>query len=125
MATHMSLQIRHEFQDLSKLGAALGFPVARIWRSGDQCRSPSGDLLEGCHEQSYLALKIRPLSRSIPEAIELIQIAFAQVSVDLLPILNDPILRKILYCTIESGGEELRLPEIKVLFDLGIELGFD
>ncbi|GKS93400.1 hypothetical protein AVAK2825_02715 [Acidovorax sp. SUPP2825] len=125
MTTHMSLQMRHEFQDLSKLGEALEFPVARLWKSGDKCRSPNGDLLGGCYEESYLALKIKPPSKSIPEAIELIRIAFAKVPVELLPIINDPTLRKILYCTIESGAEELRLPEIKVLFDLGIELGFD
>jgi len=60
---------------------------------------------------------------TIEGAIEVIQQALASSA--LHHQLLAPGIRKILYCTLDSGGEVLGLTALKALADLGIELEID
>jgi hypothetical protein len=125
MTTHISLQLRHVSRDLEELAASLALPVSRIWVAGTARRSPRGDALAGQHQDSYVALKIVLSSGTIVGAIEVVRQAFSNVSNDLRSTLADPALRKVLYWTLETGGEEIDLTALKTLIDLGVELGLD
>ncbi|WCM92982.1 hypothetical protein M5C99_22055 [Acidovorax sp. NCPPB 2350] len=122
MSAHISLQIRHAFQDLERLAVGLEFPIARLWVAGTDRKSPRGDPLIGTYQESYLAMKINPPEGTIAEAIGMVHRAFLSAPADLLPVLADPDLRKSLYCTLDSEGERLDLNSLSILVELGIEL---
>ena len=66
----VSLYIEHPTEDLSSLSEKLGFPIFRIWLSGDQRKTPRGDLLEGKYTCSYSCIRLNDEDRDIIDLIE-------------------------------------------------------
>lgn len=121
MTSKTSLRLKHPTLDLRAIANALNFPIARIWASGTNRRTPQGDLLEGVYEESYVALRIIGLEPSISGAIAAIDAAFRK-AICMQPILGDKELEKSLYCTILSKGEVLDTMSLALLVELDIRL---
>ena len=121
MPTHISLRLRHPSQDLSMAASRLGFPIARIWASGESRKTIAGGPMGGEYRESYCAMSIVSEPATIAEAIQTINRTLV-AAVDSLPILDDATLRKSLYCTLETEGEVIDSAALKLLAYWNIEL---
>src|SRR4051812_17076262 len=121
MTTHISLQLRHASADLKKLAAALPFPVSRAWVAGTERKTVQGQVLTGTYEESYLSMKVSPLSGTISGAVAAVEEAFIGVPNDVRLALAEPSLHKCLYCTLDETGEEVDSESLRILVERGIE----
>jgi hypothetical protein len=122
MTTLVSLRFRHDFLDLSGYTKLFVFPVARVWRKGEQRTTPKGDLLEGIYEDSYCCFSIPTLSGGIVAAIETIEKSIESLDQDNVAQLMGSNITKSLFCTIGDDGEEIPPHSLAVLSKYEIRL---
>lgn len=69
----VSFRVSHPSQDLSPiyamLGAIPGFAPGRIWKAGEERKTPKGEKLKGCYPNSYCYLNIQSKTQSVDESL--------------------------------------------------------
>jgi Domain of unknown function (DUF4279) len=76
--TNLSLQIKHPTRDLSAVCDAFGLRPARLWKVGDERRTPKGNKIGGIRTESACSVHVgptarKPLSKQIEAALVLLK----------------------------------------------------
>ncbi|MBR0784207.1 DUF4279 domain-containing protein [Bradyrhizobium iriomotense] len=67
----LSLKLTHPTRDLSDVCKALGLEPNRIWKKGDERRTPKGSLLGGKCNSSYCSIELPSSRKSLAKQIEI------------------------------------------------------
>ena len=110
--------------DFHKFASEFELPLVRIWRAGESCSTPKGQLLSGVYESSYCCFRVLEQDDSVQAVFGKLRRIFSELCESERDLLATEGIVKSLFCSVEEGVT-IRIEDLRFLIDNEINLEID